>query len=146
MVREQGVLLQIQSGRRVLMRNVTPDALLKLGKIPDILTPLVLKMVYEGVETEEITAFWAPRERVDETLEMLESLRVVCTAALIYPRIVDNPQAEDEIAIEDLSLAERGSIFHLALQPAELLQRFRVQPQTDVEPVPDGARLPEPSE
>ncbi len=137
-MREQGVLQTIPpAGRVVRLRTVTPDRLLRLGKLPDILTKLVIKMFYEGVSPSEFNKFLEQREIIEEILEQVESLRVVCTAGLLEPRIVDNPQGADEISIDDLSMAERGWIFRLVLQEAEFLATFRHGQTPDVEAVPD---------
>ena len=40
----------------------------------------------------------------------LASIDNLCKMALVYPRIVDNPKAEDEIGIADLSLSDKLTI------------------------------------
>lgn len=137
-MREYGVWQTLLSGFPVRIRTVTPDALLQSGTVPDILTPLVTRMMFEHVETKELDAFLAKREEAKEALEVVKSINAVCKAALVYPRIVENPQADDEICAEDLNLADRGWIFKLAFMPAEVLKQFRLQPDRNVEVVPDG--------
>lgn len=145
-MREEGVPQTLLSGRKVRLRTVTPDRLLRSGKVPDILTPLVTKMLFEDVANEELNAFIAPRQQQAQNLEMIESLNIVCQAGMLYPRIVDDPQAEDEISIDDLSLADRGWVFKLVFQPAEVLSRFRLESLGDVEAGPDGGGDEQPSE
>lgn len=145
-MREQGVVQRLLSGRTVRLRTVTPDRLLKLGHLPDILTPLVTKMIYQDVNDQELKQFIQPRDTVTETLELLESLRIVCEAGLISPRIVDNPQADDEIRIDDLTLAERGYVFRLVFQPAEVLRTFRYEPTRDVDAAHKEQGIPQPTE
>lgn len=143
---EQGIPLELPAtGRVVLVRTVTPEQLLRFGKIPDILTSLVLKMIYDGVKDEDVKTFLLERPSAEETMQMVETLRIVCTAALVYPRIVDDPQADDEIHITDLSLDERGWIFRLVFHPAEILTNFRLEPLGDVEPVLDGDEVKQPA-
>jgi hypothetical protein len=69
---------------------------------------------------------------------MIESINYVCKAALLYPKVVDTPKAEDEIAVTELSLSDRMWIFKLAFMPAEVLSRFRYEPSRDVEDSADG--------
>lgn len=145
-MREQGVAQTLLSGRKVRLRTVTPDRLLRTGKVPDILTPLVTRMLFEEVTNQELNDFIAPREQAKESLEMVDAINVVCEAGLVYPRIVDDPQGEDEISIDDLSLADRGWIFKLVFQPAEVLSRFRLESLTDVETGADGEGDVQPSE
>lgn len=137
-MREHGVWQTLLSGTVVRMRTVTPDRLLRGGRVPDILSPLVTKMMYERVATAELDEFMSRREQEAESLAVIESINLVCEAALLYPRIVAEPVADDEICAEDLSLGDRGWIFKLAFQPAEFLKRFRNQPHGDVGSVQMG--------
>ena len=146
-MREQGVRQTLPSGRVVRLRTVTPDRLLALGDIPDILTSLVLRMIYGELQQNELDSFLSPREKAAEARQVIASLNVVCRAALLYPTVVEaDPQGDDEILPDDLTLAERGWIFKLAFQPAEVLTRFRYESTPDVEVVPDGKDDPQPAE
>lgn len=62
-LREQGEPERLLSGITVRMRTVTPDLLLKSGKMPDLLSPLVLKMMFQEVEGYELDDFLARREQ-----------------------------------------------------------------------------------
>lgn len=142
-LREQGAYITLPvSGWVVRMRTVTPDRLLRLGKIPDILTTFVVNMVYGKTNGDDVVSFLAPKEKAEDAAAMLESLRVVCEAALVHPRIVADPMADDEISIEDLEIADRGWIFRVAFAPAESLFRFRQKPLALVDDVPEPEALP----
>lgn len=144
--REQGELIQLPfCGRFARIRTVRPDALIRLGKIPHVLTTLVLNMIYDRGPEDQFEKFLSDVETKEEAAEMLESLRVVCTASMVSPRIVDNPQEDDEIAIDDLELGDRSYIFRLAFAPAEALSRFRAEPPSDVAVVANGEGDPQPS-
>ena len=141
-VRERGVVVRLPSGRRVRMRNVQPSHLLKLGRIPDVLTPLVLKILYGKAQQDDFDNFFTLREQVDEALGVIESMRIVCTAALLEPRIVEEAVGEDEIQFEDLSDTEKTWIFNLAFLEAEGLSSFRDGQAADVGLVDEGQELP----
>lgn len=146
-MREQGVPQTLLSGRKVKMRAVTPDKLLRGGRVPDILTPLVLKMLKGEVENEEIDNFYGQeRDEVKDNLAMIDSVNVVCEAALVYPRVVDMPEGDDEISIDDLSLTDRFWIFKLAFQPAEVLSRFRLESLANVDSSADSEGDEQPPE
>jgi hypothetical protein len=144
--REQGELIQLPfSGRLVRLRTVKPDMLLRQGKIPQVLTTLVINMIYDQGPDNQFEAFLSPQETAEEAMAMLESLRVVCTAGLIAPKVVENPQTDDEISIDDIELSDRGYIFRLVFAPAEALSRFRAKSPSDVDVVANGAGDPQPT-
>lgn len=143
--REEGYLLALPSGESLLpsgnfarIRPVALDVLLRQGTIPDLLTPFVAKMIYEGVDTKELDALLSVEKLAEQSDEMLALIDAICIAAFLEPRIVADPQADDEIAIEDVELADRGTVFSLAVLPANDLRRFLERQASSVEPVPDG--------
>lgn len=135
-VREQGERITIRTtGRVVRMRVVKPAYLLRLGKIPDPLAELVMGILYGTLKAGDWQKFFALPERLEQTLDMLESLRIVCTAALVHPRIVDEPSAADEMHIDDLEDGEQRYIFDLAFREATGLSRFRAQQESGLDAV-----------
>lgn len=144
--RERGELVQLPySGYIVRIRTVRPDELLKLGKIPQVLTTLLLEEIYGKGEDDKYEKFLSENETPQAALEMLESLRVACVAGMVEPKVVENPTRDDEIAIDDIELADRAYIFRLVFAPSEALHRFRYQPPSDVDVVADGAADPQPT-
>lgn len=133
---EEGLPQTLLSGLEVYMRPVRPDKLLMAGKVPDILTPLVMNMLFPQEKRaddmdfpDEVDSFLGkPRDETKEAMEFIEAVNLVCEAALIDPAIVAY-----------LSLPDRLWIFKLAFMPVEVLSSFRLQPRRDVEPV-DGVR------
>ena len=99
---------------------------------------LVMKLLYGPMTPEEYQAFFTLSERKEHAIDLTESLRIVCTAALLQPKIVDDPQADDEISIDDLEDGEQRFIFDLALLEATQLSRFCERQAGHVEPVADS--------
>jgi hypothetical protein len=129
--------------RKLRIRTADPNRLMRAGKVPDILTPLVAKTIYQEVSDAELQNFATkPREQAADALAVLDSLNIVARDVLVQPKVVDDPQSDDEIAIEELTMAERRWIFRLALAPAEVLTNFRYQPDGDVELVAEGDDVP----
>lgn len=128
--REQGVLVKLPSGNFARIRSVGLDMLLKLGKIPDALTPLVARKM--GLPGDEPIPLTDPKGLA----LVLELAEAVCCSAFISPRIVEDPTDDDEIAIDDLALEDKLFVLGVIERPARELESFRFEPPIDVEPVP----------
>jgi hypothetical protein len=144
--REEGELVQLPySGKLIRVRNVRPDQLLKLGKIPNPLAALMVDIIYGNVDSDRMNSFLSITDNVEAAIDMVESLRVVCAAAFVSPKIVDNPTKDDEISIDDVELSDRSYVFRLTFVSAEALKTFRYESPSDVEVASNGAADPQPS-
>ena len=120
------------SGLTVEIGTIQMDQLLLAGKIPDLLTPIVAE------------ALWSPVGQGRDVAELsdqkgfFELVNIVVGAALIAPRVVAKPAADDEIAIDDLSFLDKITIYRTATQPLGVLHRFRVEQEPTVDAVPEG--------
>ena len=142
---EEGIPQTLLSGMQVQIRPVRPDKLLMAGKVPDILTPVVMAMLFPKEEEQEpfpdeirdpVNHFLVKeRKRADEAVEFIKAVDVVCEAAVVDPAIVPY-----------LSIADRMWIFRLAWMPVEVLSNFRLQPQRDVEAGDDSPGEPQQAE
>lgn len=119
-LREEGLVIELPSGNVVRLRPVQLDMLLLLGRIPDALTQVVEDMI-----------FGRPNSLLNEDSQTIEDLRLlvefydaICKSSFVSPRIVDKPQADDEINIEDVSLEDRRFVAELVNKPASELARF----------------------
>lgn len=158
--RQAGVPVQLPSGNIARLRPVEPQALLKQGEIIDILTPLVAKMLFQGADATAETIAQVIGDATagtDDNPAQLESAAarladlervcdIVCKAAFVDPRVVDDPQAENEIAPDDIELADKIQVFTLALRGAAALRHFRYEPNGDVESLPNSEGQPQPAE
>ena len=137
--REAGYEKMLPSGKVARLRPVSPDQLIASGDVPDILTPLVLRMLYHGSDGSELTQLvTSSEESVAHARGTITLINAVCRAAFIQPRITEAPQSDDEITIDDVEVLDRYFVFQLATQPAEVLRDFRLSPATtDVATVPD---------
>lgn len=157
--RQAGIPVQLPSGNIARLRPVEPQALLKQGEIIDILTPLVAKMLFQGADASaetiaqvigDATADGDNTAQLKEAAGKLADLErvcdIVCKAAFVDPRVVDDPQAENEIAPDDIELADKIQVFTLALRGAAALRHFRYEPNADVESVPNSEGQPQPAQ
>lgn len=149
--REQGFLKTMPSGNKAYLRPVTPAALMAvMGEIPDHLTPIVADMIFGGITGEKVNKMieaMQPAEAQDSlqrAARSVEFANTLCKIAFVNPKVVDNPQAEDEIAPGDIELGDRFFVLTLAMQPVEVLRNFRWEQAPDVEVVPDS-QDPEPT-
>jgi hypothetical protein len=136
-MRTRGVEQKMPGTDRIVrIKSVDTPALLREGKMPDILTPLVVKSVYQELADRELRDFIGQqRGNSAEALAMLEAMEFVVKKA-----VADNTK------VEELTLAEKRWIFRLAMGPAELLVTFRYQQEDDVEPVAEVEDVPPPTE
>ena len=158
--RQAGVPVQLPSGNIARLRPVEPQALLKQGEIIDILTPLVAKMLFQGADATAETIAQVIGDATagtdDNSVQLQEAVArladlervcdLVCKAAFVAPLIVDEPTTENEIAPDDIELADKIHVFTLALRGAAALRHFRYEPSADVESVPNEQGQPQPAQ
>lgn len=140
--REEGYAVTLPSGNVAVIRPVALDVMLQRGEIPDLLTPIAASMLWKETEVDADTVEREPAL----ALRMMELFDVVARAAFLEPRIVDEPEAHDEIAPADLSLEDKGWVFQLAIQPARVLATFCEKQAAGVGSVPTGEGDQQPAE
>lgn len=119
--------------RLVRLRALDAEALLKEGKMPDLLTPLVIKSVYAEMNDREVREFLGQqRNSMPEALAHLETVNYVVEKGIA-----------DGTKVKDLTLAEKRWIFRLVMEPAELLITFRYDKDASVELVAESEELRE---
>lgn len=134
-MREEGLLVELPSSETwVRLRRVAIDALLMAGKIPDLLTPIAASQLYEPkwIYADDIKRIMAEAKSAKEYAELFS---IIVPAAMMEPRVVDNPQADDEISLDDLDYLDKFTIYSLCTQSLGWLRRFRVRQTADVEAV-----------
>lgn len=136
--REEGYLVELPSGHRARLGPVDLSQMLLDGRIPDLLTPFVTQMLYEGVNEEDLEKQFSPEAVLDRAGETMELINRVCSASFLDPRVVQEDPGDGEILIEDVSIDDRSYVFSLAIYGARALESFRVGQESPVEPVRDG--------
>jgi len=140
--RLEGVAMRLPSGWVVAIRNVPIAALMVKGWFSDPLT----SVVHEILGGDERKLNKISTDRLIEGQAAMEDL--VCRLAVVNPRIVDTPQADDEISIDDLSTNDKRAIFNVIYKPAEVLAResFREEQTKPLEPLAEGQAVQTSSE
>lgn len=123
--RLEGKLVRLLSGNVVRLRPIEVDYFLRVGHIPDFLAPLISELITGGQAESELP----PQEALEKQTEWFTFLDDLCRYALVSPRVVDNPEADDEISVDDIAYMDKYFIYLMFSRPARLLRQFR-QPQT----------------
>lgn len=134
--REEGYLIILPSDNVARIRPVALDVMISSGILHDELTPLAAKTIWTEIDVDKIA------DVTEMATGMAELFGVVCKAAFLEPKIVDDPTEEDEISLDDLSFEDKASVFQLAIQPARVLEKFRDKQARDVAPLPDSKDEP----
>lgn len=116
-VREQGVEIQFpEYGDWVAIRPMDETFFFKHGMIPDFLAPTINEMIGTGQ---------AKMPTVEKNAEWLEWLDELVKWSFVNPKVVDAPQGDNEISIEDVGYADKVFLYGLFGRPANVLRAFR---------------------
>lgn len=130
--REQGVPLVLpEYGDEVRIRPMDATFFLRTGRIPDYLAQTVDDLINNSLNQVPIP----PKITSDKTAEWLKWLDDLVTYALVSPKVVSTPQADDEIAIDDIGYTDKLFIYRFFGQPAQVLRTFRQTQSKSVEVV-----------
>lgn len=130
----EGIEVQLPSGNVVSMRPVALDELIRRGTIPDLLTPIATRAVWEAIPQDKLL-----EDGFKLATELGDLMALIIPASVINPSIYtgDGDAPEGSIKLEHISVADKMSIFNLAIQPVNVLASFRLQQIGSVEPVPN---------
>jgi hypothetical protein len=127
-MKSKGLPARTDTGRPIRLRTIDATALLKTGNMPEVLTPMVVKSVYQSLSDREIRDFLTTNKNdAAEALKTVEMVDFVVKEAIA-----------DGTKVEDLTPGEKRWIFRLAMLPTEVLADFCYPEESDVEPMDDG--------
>jgi hypothetical protein len=124
--------LQLPSGFVARVRGAQPDVLIRLGRIPDALTPIIAGIM-EGKE-DPGTAL-ASLEDLRNYADMVDA---ICASSMVEPRIVDKPAADDEIDAASLEWADKVFLVSIVGVTTQQLENFRQQQAGTMDVVDDA--------
>lgn len=142
-MRERGIELLFPSGNYYRVRNPTASGLLKRGHLPNVLLTFVMDAFYNGGSRAKVDTFLTAKEKEEDVLALMESFKVICQEMFMEPHVVDDPQADDEVSIQDIPLEDQLWAFNLTFVPAEELYPFRQQQELDVVSIPEPENVPQ---
>jgi hypothetical protein len=131
---DEGIEVEMPDGSIVRMRpTVDTTYLIATGKIPDGLTAIALEGL--NFDSKDKNAL----KDLGENIKRLNDLyQIVCIETWIHPRIVDNPQKDDEISFKSLTKEEKEFTWNLINRPVSEWKRFLHQWNASLELVPNG--------
>lgn len=129
----EGVSVQLPSGKTIVMRPVAMDVLMSKGKIPDLLTPLAAKTLWDVLPLDMMANDFKMASDLGRLMD------IIIPAAVMEPKIYtgDGEVPEGSISIEWISLYDKVAIFQVAIQPVQVLDSFRDKQIGNVESLPD---------
>lgn len=120
--------MQFPSGNTAMIRPIQADFFLRVGRIPDALAPLMNTIISGGSYELDIP----PLEELEKKRGWIDFLNQLVTYAFVTPKVVENPQADDEISVDDLSYLDKFFVYQHFTLPAAKLRTFR---EEQAEPV-----------
>lgn len=133
--------VELPSGNVVTMRPLGYDLVFKSARIPDFLTPLIIK-AFKGEATDD-TLKIDEMKNVQEFLGMLDSL---CELAFVSPRVVKDAPGEDEITVDMIDFEDKTWVYAQIGKSRQWLEMFRPGQNPDVVNVDDEQNLPDQAE
>jgi hypothetical protein len=134
------------SGNYARLRPVALDVLLsETDNIPNLLLPLAARVVWEESVPGAVEDGKATTDLLAATPQILGLINVVCKAAFMEPRVVNDPQADDEIGLEDIEFDDKMAVWKLCVQPVEVLRGFRDRQAKAARPVRNRQRSKQPA-
>ena len=126
-MREQGEVVELPSGNTARLRPVALSELIHLGRIPNQLFEFSYALM-----SGEFEATDSPEQRLEQLRQYSQLSEIICKAAFLEPKIVDEPEADSEITFFDLDENDASFVVAWARSPQLTLENFR---EAEAEPV-----------
>jgi hypothetical protein len=135
-MRAEGWEQTFSTGRKIRLRTLEPDMLLREADCPDILTPLLLRSLYGHNRDDDVRVFLEqPIASKEDAFAFIDLLNLMAAKSIC-----------DGTKVEELTLAEKKLIFRFSLGSSELLVSFVYEPPPVVVVVAEGDDLPQAAE
>lgn len=142
--REEGVVVPFPSGNNYRVRPTTVVKLLKRGDLPNPLLAFLVDIFYNSANEQKVDAFMAAGQQKQNALDLLGSFKIICEEMFLQPRVVDEPQTDDEVRIEDIPATDQLFAFRVTFLGVDALRPFREEQATAVESVHGPENVPPP--
>lgn len=120
--RENGIEFKFpDSGETAALRPIDVGLFVLTADIPDVLIKDILNIINNNPTKLALP----PQEEIEQSKVWLKFLDDLTRFAFVNPKVVPDPQAENEISVEDVCYADKLQLFLLFSQPVRILKRFR---------------------
>jgi len=131
---KEGVEARLPSGKVIKLRPVALDVLLQSGDIPDFLTPIAAKTLWDETPLEDI------ENQTEMAVNFTQLVNTIIPAAILEPKVVQGePVNDDEISLNWIEFPDKVWIFNVVIQPVELMRKFCAESFKRVELISDGS-------
>lgn len=115
--REQGFPVVFPSGLEARLRPVSVDFFMRVGRVPDLMTPFIVRLITDGQAELDIP------ESYDDILQFNEFLNQLVMFAFVEPEVVAQDPNEDQITLDDLSYGDKLIALRALMVPASQLEK-----------------------
>lgn len=116
----EGIEFILPSGKRAKLRPVGIETFIRLGKIPDTLTPYIQQMIAEPDKAE-----FPDTRTLEDFLSNMDFLNTFAELCFVEPKVVDGPATSDAFSAWDIAPRDKLAVVQFLNQPVEVLQSFR---------------------
>lgn len=139
--REEGLEITFPSGHVARIRSITPAAFLRLGKMPDAMAKTIEDVLAGRLQANEAgEAQLFKLDTLEDFQEYFSFLEFYARHCFVSPRIVDTPQSDEEITIDDLDQGDMEFLLQIIFLPAAALRAFRDEQARSLGVVQPGKR------
>jgi hypothetical protein len=144
--------LELPSGNVALVRVPGAQAFLTQGLIPNALLPLVQEVIERAEKGKKMTQKDQDKlleemirdpEKLNQVFEMADAVTLHC---VVDPQLLPVPEENedrdpDSLYVDEIDTEDKLFIMQVAMGGSKDLERFRDQPNPDVDDVPAGKRV-----
>lgn len=125
---------------KMRIRSLDAGYIMQSGKVPsglmDVAVETITALGVSAGGNSESTL--SDKMTKAEALEkFLEFQHFVVTQMLVFPKVVEEPKADNEVSYDMLTSEDKYFLLTLIDAPLDSLRRFRVKPDADMESVPE---------
>lgn len=136
-------IIDVPSGNKARVRRVSLDVVVKTGRLPNILMP----MIQAGMQGRQPNATDLKPEMMPAFMELID---IICLDACEEPRLYPAPGEEgerlpDRLYVDEVDFADKMAVYEYAVGGAAALESFRDEQSGDVESVSDVEDVAVPS-